>query len=76
VTSIFPPADRIRPPIRDTDRPKGVKPTLTRSSIEWYLKQLEGLYQDWFLIDKAAQARDFVRQRQRETMAMIQRGPL
>jgi hypothetical protein len=46
------PADRIRPPIRDADRPKDVKPTLTRSSVEWYLKQLEGLYQDWFLTDE------------------------
>jgi len=46
------PADRIRPPIRDQDRPKDVKPTLARSSVEWYLKQLEGLYQDWFLTDE------------------------
>ena len=46
------PADRIRPPIRDADRPQDVKPTLTRSSVEWYLKQLEGLYQDWFLTDE------------------------
>jgi hypothetical protein len=50
--SYQPPADRIRPPIRDADRPKDVKPTLTRSSVEWYLKQLEGLYQDWFLTDE------------------------
>ena len=47
-----PSADRIRPPIRDEDRPKDVKRTLTRSSVEWYLKQLEGLYQDWFLTDE------------------------
>jgi hypothetical protein len=46
------PADRIRPPIRDEDRPKGVTPTLTRSSVEWYLRQIEGLYQDWFLTDE------------------------
>jgi hypothetical protein len=46
------PADRIRPPISDADRPKDVKPTLTRSSVEWYLRQLEGLYQDWFLTDE------------------------
>lgn len=50
--SYQPPADRIRPPIRDEDRPKDVKRTLTRSSVEWYLKQLEGLYQDWFLTDE------------------------
>ena len=46
------PADRIRPPILDADRPKDIKPTLTRSSVEWYLRQLEGLYQDWFLTDE------------------------
>jgi hypothetical protein len=50
--SYQPPADRIRPPIRDEDRPKGVTPTLTRSSVEWYLRQIEGLYQDWFLTDE------------------------
>jgi ribosomal protein L40E len=47
-----PPADRIRPPIRDEDRPKDVKPTLTRSSVDWYLKQIERLYQEWFLTDE------------------------
>jgi hypothetical protein len=45
------PADRIRPPIRDEDRPKNVQPTLTRSSVEWYLKEIENLYQEWFLTD-------------------------
>jgi hypothetical protein len=50
--SYQPPAERIRPPIRDADRPKDVKRTLTRSSVEWYLRQLEGLYQDWFLTDE------------------------
>jgi len=45
------PADRMRPPIREEDRPKGVQPTVTRSSVEWYLRQLENLYQDWFLTD-------------------------
>jgi hypothetical protein len=50
--SYQPPADRIRPPIRDEDRPKDVKPTLTRSSIDYYLRQIEGLYQDWFLTDE------------------------
>jgi ribosomal protein L40E len=48
------PADRIRPPIRDQDRPKGVTPTVTRSSVEWYLRQIEGLYQDWFLTNEFA----------------------
>jgi hypothetical protein len=50
--SYQPPADRTRPPIRDEDRPKGVQPTLTRSSVDWYLRQLEGLYQEWFLTDE------------------------
>lgn len=52
--SYQPPADRIRPPIRDEDRPKGVKPTLTRSSVEFYLKQVERLYQEWFFTDEFA----------------------
>jgi hypothetical protein len=50
--SYQPPADRIRPPIRDEDRPKDVKPTLTRSSVDWYLRQIERLYQEWFLTDE------------------------
>ena len=48
------PADRVRPPIRDQDRPKGVTPTLTRSSVEWYLNEIERLYQEWFLTDEFA----------------------
>lgn len=47
-----PPADRIRPPIRDEDRPKNVKPTLQKSQVEGYLRQVEGLYQDWFFTDE------------------------
>jgi ribosomal protein L40E len=50
--SYQPPADRVRPPIRDEDRPKDVTPTLTRSSVEWYLRQIERLYQEWFLTDE------------------------
>jgi ribosomal protein L40E len=50
--SYQPPADRIRPPIRDEDRPKNVTPTLTRSSVEWYLRELERLYQEWLLTDE------------------------
>lgn len=50
--SYQPPADRIRPPIRDEDRPKNVQPTLTRSSVEWYLRELERLYQEWLLTDE------------------------
>jgi hypothetical protein len=49
-----PPADRIRPPIRDDQRPKDVKPTLTRSSVEGWLRQIERLYQEWFLTDEFA----------------------
>ncbi len=49
-----PPADRIRPPIRDADRPKGVKRTLKKSSVDWYLKQIEALYQQWFFTDDFA----------------------
>ena len=52
--SYQPPAARIRPPIRDEDRPKDVKRTLTRSSVESYLRQVEGLYQEWFLTDEFA----------------------
>ena len=48
------PADRVRPPIRDEDRPKGVKRTLPRSSVKTYLGQLERLYQQWFLTDEFA----------------------
>ena len=50
--SYQPPAERVRPPIRDEDRPKDVKPTLTRSSVDGYLKQFEVLYQEWFLTDE------------------------
>jgi hypothetical protein len=52
--SYQPPEDRIRPPIRDEDRPKDVKPTLQKSSVEGYLRQIEGLYQEWFLTDEFA----------------------
>ncbi len=52
--SYQPPADRLRPPIRDDQRPKDVKPTLTRSSVEWWLKQIERLYQEWYLTDEFA----------------------
>lgn len=47
-----PPADRVRPPIRDEDRPKDAKATLTRSSVESWVRQIEGLYQEWFLTDE------------------------
>jgi hypothetical protein len=47
-----PPADRIRPPIRDEDRPRDVTPSLTRASVDSYMKQIETLYQKWFLTDE------------------------
>lgn len=47
-------AERIRPPIRDEDRPKDAKRNLKKSSVDWYLKQIEGLYQEWFFTDEFA----------------------
>ncbi len=47
-------AERIRPDIRDEDRPKDVKRNLQKSSVDWYLKQIEGLYQEWFFTDAFA----------------------
>lgn len=47
-----PPANRIRPPIRDEDRPKDQKQTLTRASVNWYVRQIERLYQEWLLTDE------------------------
>jgi len=47
-----PPANRIRPPIRDEDRPKDQKQTLTRASVNWYVQELERLYQEWLLTDE------------------------
>jgi hypothetical protein len=52
--SYQPPADRVRPPIRDEDRPKGEKGTLRKPQVERYLRQIEGLYQQWFLTDAFA----------------------
>jgi ribosomal protein L40E len=50
--SYKPPADRILPPIRDEDRPKGVKRTLRKSSVAGRLGQIERLYQNWFFTDE------------------------
>ena len=50
--SYKPSVDRVRPPIRDEDRPKGVKRTLRSSSAALYLRQIDSLYQDWFLTDE------------------------
>ncbi|NMC22032.1 MAG: hypothetical protein GYA33_16620 [Thermogutta sp.] len=49
-----PPTDRIRPPIPDEMRPKDVKPTLQRSQVNTYLRQIERLYQEWLLTDEFA----------------------
>ncbi|NLS91276.1 MAG: hypothetical protein GXX96_03710 [Planctomycetaceae bacterium] len=52
--SYQPPADRIRPPIRDEDRPKDAQRTLTKSSVDYYMRQIERLYQEWFFTDDFA----------------------
>lgn len=45
--------ERIRPPIRDEDRPKEVQQAnLTRSSVDFYIRQIERLYQEWLLTDE------------------------
>ena len=52
--SYQPPADRIRPPIRDEDRPKNATRNLRKSSVDGYIRQIEGLYQQWFFTDDFA----------------------
>ncbi|HQX49161.1 MAG TPA: PPC domain-containing protein [Planctomycetaceae bacterium] len=47
-------AERIRPLIRDEDRPKDVTRNLQKSSVDWYLRQIEGVYQEWFFTDEFA----------------------
>ncbi len=49
-----PPATRVRPPIRDDQRPKNVKPRYTKRQVGWRLRQIEALYQQWFLTDELA----------------------
>ncbi len=44
--------ERIRPPIRDEDRPKDAQQNLTRSSVDFYIRQIERLYQEWLLTDE------------------------
>ncbi|MFV1967986.1 MAG: PPC domain-containing protein, partial [Pirellulaceae bacterium] len=48
------PADRVRPPIRDEDRPKNVKRRLTKSSVAGRLNQIKGIYQQWLFTDDFA----------------------
>ena len=52
--SYKPEAERVHPPIRDEDRPKDAKRTLTKSSVDLYLRQIETLYQNWLLTDEFA----------------------
>ena len=52
--SYKPPADRVRPAIRDDQRPKGVKRALTKASVAGRLGQIERLYQQWFFTDEFA----------------------
>jgi len=52
--SYQPPEDRIRPPIRDEDRPKNVNRTLRRSWVVRRLKEIERLYQEWLFTDEFA----------------------
>jgi hypothetical protein len=49
-----PSADRVRPPIRDDQRPKGVQRTLTSAQVKRPLDELERLYQNWLLTDEFA----------------------
>ncbi len=52
--SYHPPADRVRPLIRDEDRPKKANRTLRQSSVAGRLRQIERLYQEWLLTDHFA----------------------
>ncbi len=49
-----PPAARVRPPIRDEDRPKDLPRTTTRASVQWYLGLIENLFQEWLLTEDFA----------------------
>ena len=49
-----PSVDRVRPEIRDDQRPTGVKRTLTRAQVNRPMTELEKLYQNWFLTDEFA----------------------
>ncbi len=50
--SYQPPAERVRPPIREEDRPTEVTRNVTRASVDWYRRRIETLYQEWFLTDE------------------------
>lgn len=49
-----PPAERVRPPIPDELRPKDVTPSLRAVQVQWRLRQIERLYQEWLLTDEFA----------------------
>jgi ribosomal protein L40E len=52
--SYKPEDERVHPPIRDDQRPKDAKRTLRKSQVDLYLRQIETLYQNWFLTDEFA----------------------
>ncbi|MDZ7615720.1 MAG: PPC domain-containing protein [Patescibacteria group bacterium] len=52
-----PPAERVRIPIRDEDRPADLPRNVTRASADWYRRQIERLYQEWLLTDEFANDR-------------------
>jgi hypothetical protein len=52
--SYKPPAERIRPPIRDDQRPKKARRDLRMSQVGWYMRSIKALYQQWFLTDDFA----------------------
>jgi len=52
--SYKPPVDRIRPPIRDEDRPKKATRDLRQRSVDGYLRQIQRLYQQWLITDEFA----------------------
>ena len=52
--AVKPRIDRVRPAIPDKDIPKDVKRTLQLSQVDWYLRQIETLYQEWLLTDAFA----------------------
>jgi hypothetical protein len=52
--SYQPPTDRMRPPIRDEDRPKDATRNLTKNSVDGYMRQIERLYQEWLFTDEFA----------------------
>jgi len=52
--SYKPLAERVRPPIRPDQRPKNARRNLRKSQVEWYVRQIERLYQEWLLTDEFA----------------------